>query len=344
MLATLTDRYFSDPEWIFERKLDGERILARVGGSAVHLFSRNGKDVSDTYPELLDALNEAADLEAVESAARTIRERKSGMGGPGNGGGSPLLILDGEVVAFSGPVTSFSRLQQRMQIRDPREARASSVAVFYYLFDILYLDGFSTTDLPLRIRKAILQNALSFEDPLRYTAHRNTEGEAFHLEACRKGWEGIIAKRADSPYRSARSRQWLKFTCVHRQELVIGGFTDPRGNRTGFGALLVGYYEEEGTHLCYAGKVGTGFDEETLSRMSRLLKARERKTPPFSGESRGDLPRHGVHWVTPNLVGQFGFSEWTRSGKLRHPRFLGLRRDKDPHEVVREAPRRETEG
>jgi DNA ligase D-like protein (predicted ligase) len=312
--------------------------------SGVHLFSRNGKEVSSTYPELVDALARASDPDAIDSAIRTLRERKSENAMSAGEEELTVLILDGEVVSFSGPVTSFSRLQKRMQIRDSREARASGVAVYYYLFDILYLGRVSIVDLPLRTRKAVLQAVLSFEDPLRFTAHRNEEGEAFHREACRKGWEGIIAKRADSPYRISRSRDWLKFKCVNRQELVIGGFTDPRGSRSGFGALLVGYYDREGNELCYAGKVGTGFDEATLTRLSRLLRARERKTPPFSREGREDLPQQGVHWVTPNLVGQFGFSEWTPAGKLRHPRFLGLRRDKDPHEVVREAPRGETEG
>lgn len=340
MLATLTDEYFSDPDWIFERKLDGERILASLGETDVHLFSRNGKDVSHTYPELVDALNGASDTKSLRREARELMEKKGGeVKGQGRDGGDPILVLDGEVVAFSGPVTSFSRLQQRMQIKDPDQARESSVAVYYYLFDILHLGGFSVTGLPLRTRKKVLESVLSFEDPLRFTPHRNEEGEAFLREACRKGWEGVIAKRADSPYRSTRSRYWLKFKCVHRQELVIGGFTDPSGSRTGFGALLVGYYDQDREDLHYAGKVGTGFDEEALTRLTKLLKARSRKTPPFAEEDERDLPREGVHWVTPSLVGQFGFSEWTRSGKLRHPRFLGLRRDKDPHEVVREEPR-----
>jgi ATP-dependent DNA ligase len=145
-----------------------------------------------------------------------------------------------------------------------------------------------------------------------------------------------MAKRAGSSYVPKRSRDWLKFKCVHRQELVIGGFTDPGGSRVGFGALLVGYMEKASGKLRYAGKVGTGFDEETLKRIHRLLEARIRKTTPFAEEDERELPRKSVHWVTPNLVGQFGFTEWTRSGKLRHPRFLGLRRDKDPQEVVRE--------
>jgi bifunctional non-homologous end joining protein LigD len=340
MLATLTDQYFSDPEWIFERKLDGERVLASLGATEVHLHSRNGKEVSDTYPELIDALVGASDMKALRAQAQRLREKKGEkMESRRGDGAGPILVLDGEVVAFSGPVTSFSRLQQRMQIHDPEEARKSPVAVYYYLFDVLHLGGFSVTDIPQRTRKKVLEAVLSFEDPLRLTPHRNENGEAFLREACQKGWEGIIAKKADSPYRDGRSRHWLKFKCVHRQELVIGGFTDPSGTRTGFGALLVGYYDEGGETLYYAGKVGTGFDEDALTHLTKLLKSRRRKTPPFSeAKSPGALPREGVHWVTPSLVGQFGFSEWTRAGKLRHPRFLGLRRDKDPHEVVREEP------
>jgi len=340
MLATLTDDSFSDAGWIFERKLDGERVLASVGGETVRLLSRNGNDVSDTYPELVDALRTAVDMEALRSTARTLREEKGMEAGlPEESGAHPILILDGEVVAFSGPVSSFSRLQERMQIQDPGKARASEVDVYYYLFDILHLGGFSVVDVPLRTRKEVLATVLSFQDPLRYTVHRNEDGKAYHREACGKGWEGIIAKKADSLYRSSRSDNWLKFKCVNRQELVIGGYTDPSGNRKGFGALLVGYFNEAGETLHYAGKVGTGFDEETLSHLTKLLKSRSRKTPPFDQEGSDDLPQKGVHWVTPNLVGQFGFTEWTRSGKLRHPRFLGLRRDKDPWEVVREEPR-----
>jgi DNA ligase D-like protein (predicted ligase) len=315
MLAVLAAETFSDPGWIFERKLDGERILAVLAGSEVRLLSRNGRVVTDTYPELSEALGE--------------RWKEVG------GGTRPPLVLDGEVVAFSHGVTSFARLQERMKIKDPEEARESGVKVFYYLFDILHLGDYSLKKLPLRTRKQILQTTLSFRDPLRFTAHRNEDGEAFHHEACEKGWEGVMAKKADATYQSTRSRDWLKFKCVNRQEMVIGGYTEPGGSRKGFGALLVGYHEEEGGKLRYAGKVGTGFDDDTLNRLHKLLKSRERKTPPFSTDG-GSLPQDGVHWVTPNLVGQFGFTEWTEAGKLRHPRFLGLRRDKDPEEVVRE--------
>jgi len=315
MLAVLSDETFSDPEWIFERKLDGERVLARLSRGHVKLISRNGKDVTSSYPEIGEALEDGW-LETGE-------------------GSRPAMVLDGEVVAFSDGVTSLPRLQARMQIKDPEKARECPVKVFYYLFDLLHLDGRGLRDLPLRSRKQLLHGSLHFQDPLRFTPHRNGNGAELYREACEKGWEGVMAKKADAPYRSGRSRDWLKFKCVHRQEMVIGGYTEPQGSREGFGAILVGYYDEEGGSLRYAGKVGTGFDQETLRRLTRLLKKRKRKTPPFE-KSRRDLPSRGVHWVTPNLVGQFGFTEWTQAGKLRHPRFLGLRRDKDPEEVVRE--------
>ena len=305
MLAVLTDDRFSDPGWIFERKLDGERALGRRQGRSTRLVSRNDNDLGNSYPELVDAL-----------AGQDCSD----------------FLIDGEIVAFEGSVSSFSRLQQRMKITDPGEARASPVAVYYYVFDLLYLDGRRLERVPLRARKKLLKRAIAFDGRLRYTQHRNGEGEAYFEQACNKGWEGVIAKRADAPYRHTRSRDWLKFKCAHGQELVIGGFTEPRGSRVGFGALLVGYFEDG--DLRYAGKVGTGYDDEFLAGFRDRLDRLERKTSPFAG----DVHERGVHWVRPEIVGEFGFTEWTRDGKLRHPRFLGLRRDKDARDVVRERP------
>ncbi len=306
MLATLTRDRFSDSGWIYERKLDGERCLAFRHGASVRLLSRNRKKLNDTYPEIEEAL-----------AGQARRD----------------FVVDGEMVAFRGNRTSFERLQARMQTRDREEAQASGTAVYYYVFDLVYLEGYDLTRLALRSRKAILKHALAFDNRLRYTPHRNRRGEAYWEEACRKHWEGVIAKRASSGYATGRSRDWLKFKCVNRQEFVIGGWTDPEGSREGFGALLVGYHEDGA--LRYAGKVGTGYDEKILARLSRRLSRLDRDTPPFQG---GGLPSGGVHWVTPKLVGEVGFTEWTRGGRLRHPRFLGLRRDKDPEDVAREDP------
>lgn len=304
MLAVLTDRHFAHPGWIYERKLDGQRVLAVRENGKVRLRSRNDLDLDDTYPELVDALASAG----------------------------PDLVVDGEVVAFEGNVTSFARLQQRMQLRDAAQARERGVAVRYYVFDLLHLDGMSTRDLPLRDRKRLLRAALDFEDPLRFATHRNEDGPQFLQDACRRGWEGLIAKDATAPYHSGRSRDWLKFKCVHQQEMVIGGFTAPKGSRTRFGALLVGHHEDG--RLRYAGKVGTGYDRETLDRLGDLLEARTRQSSPFDDPVR----EREVTWVTPDLVAEIGFTEWTGDGRLRHPRYLGLREDKDTADVVRERP------
>lgn len=308
MLAMLTDQPFSDPDWIYEPKLDGVRCLAFRDRDRVRLLSRNEKSQNAAYPELVDAI-----------AAQNARD----------------FVVDGEVVAFRYGVTSFSRLQRRMKIADAGKARRSAVPVYYYLFDIVHLDGRDTTRLGLRDRKSLLARTIEFRDPLRFSVHRSTEGEAYLAEACRKGWEGLIAKRSDSIYVPRRSRDWLKFKCVARQEFVVGGWTDPQGGRVGLGALLVGVYDDG--ELRYAGKVGTGFDHETLGDLSRRLLSIERKTPPFADPE--GIPRKGVHWASPKMVAEVGFTEWTPDGRLRHPRFLGLRPDKAPKDVVRERPR-----
>jgi bifunctional non-homologous end joining protein LigD len=230
-------------------------------------------------------------------------------------------------------------LQGRMGISDPRLARLTGIAVFIYIFDLLELEGRDLTGLPLRERKSLLKSSLEFHGPVRYTQHRNEKGEKFFLEACTKGWEGLIAKRADSPYVHSRSNDWLKLKCSFEQELVIGGFTPPKGSRERFGALLVGY--NEGDDLRYAGKVGTGFDHHTLEDLGDKMEALRQEETPFTAGS--GLPRDAT-WIRPELVGEFGFSEWTRDGKLRHPRYLGLRDDKRAGEVVRELPNAEAPG
>jgi bifunctional non-homologous end joining protein LigD len=304
MKAKLHDRPFSDPAWVFERKLDGIRAAVRRRDGAVTLTSRTGRDLSPAYPELVEAL-------AAEPA--------------------PRFLADGEIVAFEGSRTSFERLQGRMGIHDPRLARLSGIPVFLYLFDLLEFDGHDLTSLPLRQRKAALRRAFDFHGPLRYTPHRNERGEELFREACAKGWEGLIAKRAASPYVHGRSGDWLKLKCSFEQELVIGGFTPPRGSRERFGALLVGYYEDG--ELRFAGKVGTGFSAATLRQLGDRLEALEVPASPFR---RGGGQPRDARWVEPELVGQFAFGEWTRDGKLRHGRYLGLREDKRPREVARE--------
>jgi bifunctional non-homologous end joining protein LigD len=293
MTAVLTEERFSDPGWVFERKLDGIRCLAIPGGDRVRLLSRNDLSLNGRFPEVAGALQgEAGDL-----------------------------VLDGEVVAFDGARTSFARLQ---------EHRERPVPVFYYVFDLLHRAGFDTTTLPLRARKRLLRAALAFRAPVRFTPHRNRDGEALFAEACRRGWEGLIAKRADAPYTHGRSADWLKFKCSAEQELVIGGFTAPRGTRTELGALLLGYYADG--RLRYAGKVGTGFSRAVLRDLAERMAPLREDRSPFADPVR----EAGATWVRPSLVAQVAFTEWTRDGRLRHPRFLGLREDKAATEVVRE--------
>ena len=297
MKAVLSDTPFSDPDWIFERKLDGIRCLAIRDRGGVQLMSRTARPMNEQFPELVEALRRQP---------------------------SEDFIADGEIVAFAGGITSFARLQRRGKERVP---------VLLYLFDMMRHEGTDLRESPLRERKSRLRRALRFEDPIRFTVHRNESGEQLFEEACRKGLEGVIAKRADSPYRATRSRDWLKLKCHAEQELVIGGFTTPQGSRTDFGALLVGYFE--GDSLRYAGKVGTGFGRSTLAELGAKLRELETDESPFA-EVR-PVPR-GTRWVKPELVAQIAFAEWTRDGRLRHPRYLGLRDDKPAREVVREEP------
>jgi bifunctional non-homologous end joining protein LigD len=298
MKAVLNREAFSDPDWVYERKLDGIRCVAIRDGDAISMLSRNDLDLGGRYPEVRQAL-----------AAQT---------------GVTRFAIDGEIVAFEGSETSFAKLAARGH---------HPVPVFYYVFDLLWLDGRDVRPLPLRARKRLLRDAISYDDPLRWTPHRNRDGEAMFKDACRKGWEGVVAKRADSPYSSTRSKDWQKFKCEAGQELVVGGFTAPRGSRTEFGALLLGYYD--GDALRYAGKVGTGFDTETLQTIGAKLRELAVEQPPFADPSL--IKERSVTWVRPELVAQVGFTEWTGAGRLRHPRFLGLRDDKPASKVVRES-------
>jgi bifunctional non-homologous end joining protein LigD len=295
MKAVLTEERFSDEAWLYERKLDGIRCIAIKADRQVRLLSRNDLSLNGRFSHVAAALEEDA---------------------------GTRFVLDGEVVAFAGGQTSFERLQQQGE---------RHVEIFYYVFDLLHLAGQDVTALPLRARKSLLREAVGWHGPLRFTPHRNRDGEALYEEACRKGWEGLIAKRADGPYVHGRSRDWLKFKCSAEQELVIGGYTAPRGSRTDLGALLLGVYDDG--RLRYAGKVGTGFTRATLADLAARLAPLIRDTSPFVDRVREP---HST-WVEPRLVAQVGFSEWTRDGRLRHPRFLGLRDDKAAQEVVRES-------
>jgi bifunctional non-homologous end joining protein LigD len=304
MLATLTDRRDFDDTWLLERKFDGERCIARRDRGDVRLESRTGKDLTSTYPEVRAALAEQ----------RTDR-----------------FLVDGEVVVFDGRQTSFSRLQRRLGLASPSAELVESFPVVYCVFDLLEAAGQDLTGRPLAERRAVLERTIKAMPALQISEAWHGRSERRYAEACRAGWEGLIAKRAESTYVQGRSADWLKLKCVLEQEFVIGGYTDPAGKRTDFGALLVGYYD--GEQLRYAGKVGTGYSTERLAALGARLRDLATSEPPFV-DAR-PIPR-GTHWTRPELVAQIGFAEWTADGRLRQPRFLGLRDDKPPREVVRE--------
>jgi bifunctional non-homologous end joining protein LigD len=273
MAATLTQDRFAGPDWLFERKFDGIRLLAFKQGESVRLYSRN------RLPQ---------NLPAVERAMRALPTNE--------------IILDGEM-AWDGQSG-------------------------YHVFDVLWMNGRLVTGLPLEERQALLQS-LPLDEPMRRVELLDDD-EPWD-RARREGWEGVIAKRRGSPYEHRRSKHWLKMKIEAAQEFVVGGFTDPQGARVGLGALLVGYYEAE--DFAFAGKIGTGFDAKLLLDLRKRLDALAIERPPFT-RGKG-LPRHG-HWVRPEIVVQVGFIEWTVNGKLRHPRLLGVRSDKDPRAVIRE--------
>jgi len=280
MAATLTQERFAGPDWIFERKLDGIRMLAFRDGSEVRLLSRNKLLQNRSYPSVVEAV-----------AALPVRD----------------VILDGEAMGVW---------------------RAEG-AVGYHVFDVVWLDGRELTSLPLESRLALLDD-LPLRPPLVRVAELMDPDP--WARACREGWEGVIAKRRGSLYEHRRSPHWLKMKCEASQELVVGGYTEPQGARVGLGALLVGYFD--GDDLVFAGKVGTGFDGKLLVELRSRLDAMAIDQPPFTRAV--GLPRLRAHWARPEIVVQVAFVEWTVHGKLRHPRFLGLRTDKSPREVVRE--------
>jgi DNA ligase D-like protein (predicted ligase) len=303
-LATLSHERFWTEGWVYERKLDGQRVLAVRSGADVRLYSRSGRDVTVAFPEVAEAL-------ATQSGTD--------------------FVVDGEVVAFEGSRTSFARLQPRIHVSTAAKARRSGVPVWFYVFDVLRVHGEDVRSEPLLARKRRLRALLDFTGPVRYTPHRRHADEAYFAECCRKGWEGLIAKQADAPYATGRTDRWLKFKCEAGQELVVVGWTDPEGSRVALGALLLGYHD--GDDLVYAGKVGTGFSQSVLRDLHARLSKLEVEQSPCT---KGALPRKAVHWVRPELVAEVAFTEWTTAHQLRHPRYLGLRTDKAAADVVRE--------
>lgn len=311
MLATLSEPAPLPAGWLYEPKLDGVRVLAFVSEGRVRLLSRNRKPLDQAYPEIAEALRQQARGE---------------------------MILDGEVVAIDPAtgIASFSLLQGRMQLRDASRAARSGVSVELWLFDCLFYEGRDLSGLPLQDRKLVLRDVVHFGGLIHSTPTLEGSFETLYRDACRRGAEGLIAKRAASRYSGGRSSDWLKLKCSSAQEFVVGGWTEPRGSRQGLGALLVGHYDESGA-LRYAGKVGTGYDRFALDQLTRLLARRTRRSSPFAaGRVPTGAAGAGVHWVTPTLVVQVGFSDWTPDGLLRHPRYLGLRDDKAAAEIGRE--------
>lgn len=307
MLATLVEPKALPAGWLYEPKLDGVRCLAFVSGGKARLLSRNRKALDEAYPEIAEALA---------------------------GSVSGSAVFDGEVVAIDPErgVSSFSLLQRRSGLRDARRARQTGVPIEYWVFDCLFRNGRDLRGKPLAERRMALEAALEDRLPIRLTPVFDGKFEALFATACRMGSEGLIGKRADSRYTAGRSDDWVKLKCVNTDEFVVGGWTDPKGSRDVLGALLVGYFDDKGA-LRYAGKVGTGYDRFMLARLGPALARRTRRTSPFAAAG---APREaGVHWVTPTLVAQIGYSEWTHDGKLRHPRFLGLRDDKPAKEIRR---------
>jgi bifunctional non-homologous end joining protein LigD len=297
MLAKLVSEPPAGNGWVYERKLDGLRCIAVKSGDRVELWSRS---------------------------QQSFLGRFGGIAGAIGGLSAADLVLDGEIVALEGDRTSFSLLQRP----------GSTAKPFLYAFDVLHLNGDDLRSQPLLERKRLLGKVVkgTSSGVVRRVRHVEGDPSALLRQACTDGWEGLIAKRADGVYRAGRSSDWLKLKCSASQELVIGGWTEPRGARTHFGALLVGYHDAEGFR--YAGKVGTGFDTATLADLHRRMVARERPTSPFVDRVR----ERSAHWTEPELVANFGFTEWTTDGKLRHPRYEGLRPDKDARSVTRESP------
>jgi len=305
-LATLTKDAPGGDDWIHEIKFDGYRMLCRIEREKVRFISRNGRDWTAKFPSLAKAV-----------ATLPLK----------------TAIIDGEVVVMqSDGTTSFQALQNSF-LSD------GSTPFQFYCFDLLYLDGFDLRAKPIEDRKSLLAQLITSgaHGPLHFSDHVVGNGPKFFAEAARLHLEGIISKRLGRPYSSGRGLDWLKVKCSLREEFVVGGFTTPGGSRTHFGALAIGYYDED-HQLKYAGRVGTGFDERTLSTLHAKLAKLVQKTSPFSDLSGATGQARGVTWVKPSLVAQIEFSNWTNERQLRHPSFQGLREDKQAKDVVRDDP------
>lgn len=316
MLATLVDRPFDDPQWLYEIKWDGYRAITFLDGASTRLVSRNQNDLTAAYPEL-------------HSIGDHVKARTA--------------ILDGEIVVLDEHGRpSFGLMQQRTGVGSGghriRRTRGD-IPVVYYVFDLLYLDGYNVMSAELEQRKALLASVLVPTDLIHYSDHHIGNGKALFEAAAQRQLEGIVAKHRGSQYLQKRSREWLKIKIVKQQECVIGGYTDPRGARENFGSVVLGLYDEQG-RLIHVGHAGSGFTEQSHADLWKRLHALETKRSPFFGKVESTRP---VHFVRPELVAETKFTEWTHEGqsggmKMRAPVFEGLRFDKKPEECRFEIP------
>jgi bifunctional non-homologous end joining protein LigD len=301
-LATLVKDVPQGEGWLHEIKFDGYRLLAMLSGGKARLLTRNGKDWTRKFPAI---------AQAVEAL-------------PVSDG-----IFDGEVVVMDEQgISNFQKLQNALK-------GGKNQPLAYYIFDLPWCGGYDLTSTPLLDRKELLKQILdSAPEGLHFSDHIAGQGTAVYEHACQFAMEGIISKRENSPYMQKRAKDWVKVKCTKRQEFVIGGYTEPGGSRSHFGALLLGIYNDGG-ELLFSGKVGTGFTDDSLKQLHAQMKKHEQKTPPFVNPPKGREAK-GVTWLSPKLVGEVEFTEWTEDGILRHPSFQGLREDKEPKQIGRE--------
>jgi bifunctional non-homologous end joining protein LigD len=320
MLATLVDKPFDGDEWLFEVKFDGYRSIAFIEDGELRLVSRNQNEMTSDFPELAELPTK-------------INGRK--------------VIVDGEICALDEEGRpSFSLMQQRtgfeagkIRKRKAPDGSAGGLRIAYYVFDLLYLDGYDLTRVDLEKRKELLSGIITGNGLVRYSDHHLEEGIGLYEAAKKQGLEGIVAKRRNSCYEQKRSREWLKMKITRRQECVIGGYTDPRGSREHFGSIILGLYDEHG-RLLHVGQAGSGFTESTHEEMWRRLQKLKTDKNPFANKVEST---RGTHWVKPELVAEIKFSEWTHETngggvKMRAPVYQGLRTDKSPRECVFERP------
>lgn len=304
-LATLVREPQKGDEWFHELKFDGYRMLCHLHRGKARFWSRNGKDWTEKFPNLAQAL-------------KTFP--------------ATTAILDGEVmVVDKAGRSSFQKLQQAM-------GKSETTAFVFEIFDLIYLEGYSLTQTPLRERKLVLEQLLASakaKGPLRFSDHVEGNGPQFFKQACEYGLEGIVSKLADSLYESTRNRNWLKTKCIKRQEFVIAGYTPSKKGFPGFGSLILGVYDKG--KLVYSGRVGTGFSIKQRLELQKKLDRISQSSLPFAVKPK-DPGLRDAHWAKPQLVAEVEFTEWTADGSVRHPSFQGLREDKKPAEVVREEP------